>query len=87
MDRSESFFGCAKLLSLGTGERLYFFSSQNSLLVYFVLKTAKLHLRFSRKWHENDENKNRSGQFLSGFVSGQVGQESNLQPAVLEFTC
>ena len=44
-------------------------------------------LRLSRKWHKNDHNKNRSGSFLSGFVSGQVGQESNLQPAVLEFTC
>jgi hypothetical protein len=53
-----------------------------------VLKTAIFQypdLRLSRKWHKNDHDKNRSGQFLSGFVSGQVGQESNLQPAVLEF--
>src|SRR5215467_9935559 len=55
-----------------------------------VLKTAIFQypdLRLSRKWHKNDHDKNRSGQFLSGFVSGQVGQESNLQPAVLEYGC
>jgi hypothetical protein len=44
-------------------------------------------LRLFRKQGINDHNKNRSGQSLSGFISGQVGQESNLQPAVLEFTC
>src|ERR1041385_9092989 len=44
-------------------------------------------LRLSRKWRKNDHDKNHSGQFLSGFVFGQVGQESNLQPAVLELDC